>query len=198
MPYMLTPANYTQTMRPNLYNMAYRRIGAYKGMGRLHPSNYLEIGTRPNRIGDTAGQYNTLSGQLALNPPSLRGMGAIPVWNFRQRRWVRGPGGLGATTCAYNDLACLQSSTGAWQVIGPPVMNAPPSANADASTADILGQMYMYAAANPNAQPAADYGTGANILDAQGNVLPGVFPTNNTWLYLAGGVLLVMLLGGRR
>lgn len=75
MPWMLQPKNYTQIARPNLYNVAYRRVGAYKGMGRLHPTNYLEIGVRPNRIGGTTGQYNTLSGQLMLLPPSLRGLG---------------------------------------------------------------------------------------------------------------------------
>jgi hypothetical protein len=74
MPYMLQPKSYVQIARPNLYNVAYRRVGAYKGMGRLHPTNYLEIGIRPNRIGATTGQYNTASGQLSLLPPSLRGV----------------------------------------------------------------------------------------------------------------------------
>ena len=75
MPWMLQPKSYTQIARPNLYNVAYRRVGAYKGMGRLHPTNYLQIGYRPNMIGATTGQYNTLSGQLSLLPPSLRGLG---------------------------------------------------------------------------------------------------------------------------
>lgn len=75
MPWMLQPKSYTQIARPNLYNVAYRRVGTYKGMGRLNPTNYLQIGTRPNRIGATTGQYNTLSGQLSLLPPSLRGLG---------------------------------------------------------------------------------------------------------------------------
>jgi hypothetical protein len=75
MPWLLQPKNYTQIARPNLYNVAYRRVGGYKGMGRLHPTNYLEIGPRQNRIGGTTGQYNTLSGQLMLLPPSLRGLG---------------------------------------------------------------------------------------------------------------------------
>ena len=75
MPWLLQPKNYTQIARPNLYNVAYRRVGGYKGMGRLHPTNYLEIGPRSNRIGGTTGQYNTLSGQLMLLPPSLRGLG---------------------------------------------------------------------------------------------------------------------------
>ena len=75
MPYMLQPKNYTQIARPNLYNVAYRRVGAYKGMGRLHPTNYLEVGHRFNRIGGTSGQYSTFSGQSMLLPPSLRGLG---------------------------------------------------------------------------------------------------------------------------
>lgn len=89
MPYMLQPKNYTQIARPNLYNVAYRRVGAYKGMGRLHPTNYLEIGPQPNRIGGTTGQYSTLSGQLMLLPPSLRGLGQdvasgtdMALWNL--------------------------------------------------------------------------------------------------------------------
>ena len=35
MAYMLQPHNYTQIVRPNLYNVAYKRTGAYKGMGRM-------------------------------------------------------------------------------------------------------------------------------------------------------------------
>lgn len=180
MPYLLNPANMTQTFRPNLYNMAYRRIGAYKGMGRLHPSNYLEIGGRPNRIGATTGQYNTLSGQLSLNPPSLRGLGA-----WRRHFWRHG----------------LGQSADTYQIIGPP------SPGVDPSTTAILNQMYANAATSGN--PPADYGTGANILNpATGQVLPGVFtaagqPTatgidNNTLLLIGGGLLILLLAGGRR
>lgn len=75
MPWMLQPKSYTQIARPNLYNVAYRRVGTYKGLGRLNPTNYLQIGTRPIMFGATTGQYNTLSGQLSLLPPSLRGLG---------------------------------------------------------------------------------------------------------------------------
>lgn len=32
---MLQPHNYSQIMRRNLYNVAYRRSGAYKGMGQM-------------------------------------------------------------------------------------------------------------------------------------------------------------------
>ena len=38
MPWMLQPRNYTQILKPNLYNVAYRRVGAYKGMGGLGQS----------------------------------------------------------------------------------------------------------------------------------------------------------------
>ena len=87
MPWMLQPKSYNQIARPNLYNVAYRRVGTYKGMGRLNPTNYLQIGVRPNQIGATTGQYNTLSGQLSLLPPSLRGLGQTAVdintlWNL--------------------------------------------------------------------------------------------------------------------
>ena len=76
---MLQPKSYTQIARPNLYNVAYRRVGMYKGMGKLHPTNYLQIDYRPNMIGATTGQYNTFSGQLSLLPPSLRGLGQLPL-----------------------------------------------------------------------------------------------------------------------
>jgi len=32
--YMLQPHNWTQSLRPNYYRVAYRRTGAYKGMGQ--------------------------------------------------------------------------------------------------------------------------------------------------------------------
>ena len=187
MPYLLNPANMTQTFRPNLYNMAYRRIGAYKGMGRLHPSNYLEIGTRPNRIGATSGQYNTLSGQLSLNPPSLRGLG---TWEWRRKFWRHGLGqssDMGPTT---------------FLPVGPPNPNDPAQV--------ALYQMNALAASGGVQSIPADYGTGANILNpATGQVLPGVFTAagqpsliggidNNTLLLIGGGLLILLLAGGRR
>ena len=33
MPFLLQPHNWGQAIRPNLYNVDYRRVGAYKGMG---------------------------------------------------------------------------------------------------------------------------------------------------------------------
>lgn len=91
MPWMLQPKNYTQIAKPNLYNVAYRRVGTYKGMGRLHPTNYLQIGHRPNMIGATTGQYNTLSGQLSLLPPSLRGLGVSPCPSTQQLQQIYDP-----------------------------------------------------------------------------------------------------------
>lgn len=35
MAWTLQPRSYMQAIRPNLYNIAYRRTGAYKGMGSL-------------------------------------------------------------------------------------------------------------------------------------------------------------------
>lgn len=35
MPWMLQPHAYTQVIRPNLYRVDYKRVGAYKGMGGL-------------------------------------------------------------------------------------------------------------------------------------------------------------------
>jgi len=35
MAWTLQPRNYMQAIRPNLYNLAYRRTGVYKGMGWL-------------------------------------------------------------------------------------------------------------------------------------------------------------------
>ena len=177
MPYLMSPANYTQTMRPNLYNVAYRRVGAYKGMGRLHPSNYLEIGPRPTRIGATTGQYNTLSTQLSLLPPSLRGMGMLT------------PRGRGL---------------GQGDVVG----TGPVGGGPTGSPESIVAQMY-YAAGQQlaaGAVPAPSYGTGANIIDpSTGQITAGAYPvtistgmSTNTMLLIAGGLLLLVALTGRR
>jgi hypothetical protein len=44
MPWMLQPKNYIATMRPNLYNVAYRRVGAYKGMGQINYPRGIQRG----------------------------------------------------------------------------------------------------------------------------------------------------------
>lgn len=41
MPWMLQPHNYSQIIRPNLYRVDYRRVGAYQGMGQSYQSLYL-------------------------------------------------------------------------------------------------------------------------------------------------------------
>lgn len=166
MPYLMTPANYTQTMRPNLYNVAYRRVGAYKGMGRLHPSNYLEIGLRPNRIGGAAGQYNTLSTQLSLLPPGLRGMGMI-----------MGRRGLGQSSvtpiigppadpvqAAYLQMQQLAAAGGAYP-------NIPADVGSGANILTSSGQLA------PGAFPV--------------NVQTGI--SNNTLLMIGAGLLLLLL-----
>lgn len=191
MPYMLNPANYTQTMRPNLYNMAYRRIGAYKGMGRLHPSNYLEIGGRPNRIGATAGQYNTLSGQLSLLPPSLRGLGRF--WrrglgfNFASdlppNMFTGGSGGSGYTTDATGALIATSIT--------------PNFSGSSGYTTDASGALVATDFLLPSTNPFSSYGSGAS----GGGGSPAAAPTglsNQTLMLIAGGLLLVALMGGRR
>lgn len=42
MPWMLQPHNYSQLIRPNLYRVDYRRVGAYKGMGGLGQDTSLD------------------------------------------------------------------------------------------------------------------------------------------------------------
>lgn len=196
MPYMLKPANYAQTLRPNLYNMAYRRVGAYKGMGRLHPTNYLEIGGRPNLIGGTAGQYNTLSGQLSLLPPSLRGLGA-PVWSWRPRFWRHGLG-------QGDPFACVPGVVGT---------GGCPQAASGQTTDQIMAQLNASAAASiaAGATPAS-VGAGTSLtaadiaaINATNVANPVVGPgsgnvvlSNTTVLLIGGGLLLLVLLAGRR
>lgn len=168
MPYMLQPKSYTQIARPNLYNVAYRRVGAYKGMGRLHPANYLQIGLRPNQIGATTGQYNTLSGQLSLLPPSLRGLGQLPACSS-----ITMPAGfVGPINC--------DPSQGPVNYT-PDVSNLPAVSSPWATT---TGQILL--------QPG-----GANLVPYLGTT--GIASTMPTWLpWVAGGLLVLLLAGGRR
>jgi hypothetical protein len=156
-------------------------------MGRLHPSNYLEIGTRSNRIGETSGQYNTLGGQLALLPPSLRGFG-------RLQRTATGYG-LGQA----NPFGCLM----------PGVVGTGPQCTTDQILAQMgtSSQALIAAGATP-----ADVGTGTGLsasdiaaINALNLANPVVGPgsgnfviSNQTLLLIAGGFVLLLLLTGRR
>ena len=185
MPFMLQPKNYTQIARPNFYNAAYRRVGAYKGMGRIHPTNYLEIGPRPNRIGATSGQYNTLSGQLSLLPPGLRGFRGLgqgvatssfsqyaPSFaqlgtNVNTGYATTDTGGIVATSFTPD----LPTTTGSGYVI-----NADGSISATSFTPDLP------------ASPIGPYAPG----------VPAALPTTNYAPWIIGGLLGVVLLMGMR
>ena len=200
MPYMLNPANYTQTMRPNLYNMAYRRIGAYKGMGRLHPSNYLEIGGRPNRIGATAGQYNTLSGQLSLLPPSLRGLGrfwrrGLGQYNFAQSTptWSQFAAGTAGTYGA-SGLTVDQSTGGLIATSVTPNFSGSSGYTTDSSGALVATDFSSAAGAVGN--PFSSYGSSASGGGGSAPTPTGI--SNQTLMLIAGGLLLAALMGGRR
>ena len=60
MAWMLQPHSYSQIIRPNLYNVAYKRVGTYKGMGRdvsIGPAYY------PHSIPNKWGLYRRGLGQ---------------------------------------------------------------------------------------------------------------------------------------
>lgn len=84
MPWMLQPHNYTQTLRPNFYNIAYGRVGTYKGMGLITSSNFFV--PQVNQPGSMA--TFVVPAQVA-NPNATRGLGAV------HRYWRIGRGGLG-------------------------------------------------------------------------------------------------------
>jgi hypothetical protein len=189
MPFMLQPKNYTQIARPNLYNAAYRRVGAYKGMGRLHPTNYLEIGLHsPNRMGGTSGQYNTMSGQLMLYPPSLRGLGqAFEQTNFAQYAPAFGsPSLIGAPTTGAFVATQFAPPTG--QPSGYTV-NPDGSISASTFTVDMPANPFS---PSPSSQPIAPAlgggGAGAGQPGMQ-QALP--------WI-LGGAAGLILLMGMRR
>jgi hypothetical protein len=182
MPYMLQPKNYVQTARPNLYNVAYRRVGGYKGMGRLHPTNYLEIGARPVRFGATTGQYNTLSTQLSLLPPSLRGLG----W-FQRRR------GLGQVDVVTPQVPGVIGTPTLSVAGGGPAMIPDPNNPGSYVPAADVGQGYATVPLTTSQQSQLQ-----NIFSAesQGATYGGL--DSNTVLLVGGGLLLLILLSGRR
>lgn len=72
MPWMLQPHNYTQVIRPNLYNVDYRRVGAYKGMGGLNGFGAATCDPTDPLCGLSADWYSQLTGAMgpsaALTP----------------------------------------------------------------------------------------------------------------------------------
>ena len=182
MPWMLQPKNYTQIARPNLYNAQYRRVGAYKGMGRLHPANYLEIGSRPNIIGGTAGQYNTLSGQLSLLPPSLRGLGqfnfAAAAPTFAQ---MGQPAGAGS---GYTINADGSISASTFNVDIP--ASGTPAYTTDASGALVPTSFSQYAPSSPITPYTPP--PGATPPPSRTNYMP----------WIIGGVFVMVLLMGMK
>ena len=43
MAWTLQPRSYMEAIRPNLYNLAYRRTGSYKGMGQVSTADLLSL-----------------------------------------------------------------------------------------------------------------------------------------------------------
>jgi hypothetical protein len=79
MTWMLQPHSYTQIIRPNLYNVAYRRVGAYKGMGGLgqgctdptNPACVNPAGTDIYQLTGPGGQLLPVSQYVgSTNPPT--------------------------------------------------------------------------------------------------------------------------------
>ena len=171
MPWMLQPKSYTQIARPNLYNVAYRRVGTYKGLGRLNPTNYLQIGTRPIMFGATTGQYNTLSGQLSLLPPSLRGLGQGAMCPSTQQLMGN-----------YDPLDPCQNL---------------PSSSPWATPAGQLALQPGAAALIPYV-PVSEGGGGAQYQVPGTPPAPSAKPTTNYIPWIIGGALLLVLLGAPR
>lgn len=189
MPWMLQPKNYTQIARPNLFNAQYRRVGAYKGMGRLHPANYLEIGSRPNLIGGTSGQYNTLSGQLSLLPPSLRGLGqnfnfAAAAPTFAQ---MGQPAGTGSGYVTNPDGSISATS------FTPDI----PTSSTPAYTTDASGALVPTSFAQ-YAPSAASAGLAPYVPPAGMTPPPPVTTATKYLPWIIGGVFGVILLMGMR
>ena len=76
MAWTLQPRSYMQAIRPNLYNLAYRRTGAYKGLGWLGQTDSVSTTELLNlplvgpyfTMGPT-GPQETTAAALNLSPP---------------------------------------------------------------------------------------------------------------------------------
>lgn len=76
MAWMLQPKSFYQAMRPNFYTVAYRRSGAYKGMGSLGQTD-----STADTTGDTTGE-GTTTGGLCPGSPGCPGY-VTPSQNLR-------------------------------------------------------------------------------------------------------------------
>ena len=79
MAWMLQPHNYTQVIRPNLYNVAYRRVGTYKGMGQTNGSP--SVAYQQTLAADSeARQFSQLSNpQCDWGPCTPQGVPYTPI-----------------------------------------------------------------------------------------------------------------------
>ena len=83
MAWMLQPRNYMQAMRPNWYNVAYRRTGAYKGMGALGQGQCPGTPGCPGYV-DPQQSFSAIvqglySGQYAITTPDGTGVSHPPA-----------------------------------------------------------------------------------------------------------------------
>lgn len=146
--------------------------------------------------------------------PWGQGLGALASY-VRDAQW-QGPGrpfGLGAT-CQISDLACLQNAMGISPIVGPVIVNSPPSAPPPDFTLSAADLNALAGPAGPDAtnsvsgffQSLIDQAnSGAMNLPTGQQAAAGVTAAaTSPWVwaaYLGGGFLLMMILldkGGRR
>lgn len=94
MAWMLQPHSYTQIIRPNLYNVAYKRTGTYKGMGRdvsVGPTYY------PNSIPRMGFLYRRGLGQTSCDENgNCTDISSFPITGYS--------GGVTPTSLAMSNL----------------------------------------------------------------------------------------------
>ena|SRR5215471_8122953 len=85
MPWMLQPRNWGQVIRPNLYNVDYRRVGAYKGMGAFMGRGLGQAQPDPM----PADWYTQLTGEVG---PSATSGETVGQWlqNFATAGQIQG------------------------------------------------------------------------------------------------------------
>jgi hypothetical protein len=91
MPWMLQPHNWTQAIRPNLYNVDYRRVGAYKGMGGFMGRGLGQTDCAWPDCPDvmTAGQIAALPGTVGPSATSGQTVGQF-LQNFATAGQIQG------------------------------------------------------------------------------------------------------------